>query len=187
MVRARNAPAGPAPDPIAVAAAAEAAEAAAEVARIVARTEKFNKLAYAMRKSYKIKEYRDAGGEVIKEWLRKFDQEIRTLKRYSGIADELTRDEIVELFKDKLSHQTINRLNTAFVVKEPPCTWEEVTYDQLKAIMKEEYERKTTEVSEVLLEFRPERMKKPAEMSVAKICTPMAGATSGMFTANYGP
>ena len=69
MVRERNAPADPVPDPMAVAAAEEAAEAAAEAARMVARTEKFNKLAYAMRKSYKIKEYRDAGGEVIKEWL----------------------------------------------------------------------------------------------------------------------
>ena len=74
---------------------------------------------------------------------------------------------MVELFKDKLSHQTISRLNTAFVAKEPPWTWE-VTYDQLKAIMREEYEKKTTEVSEVLLQFGPERMKKPAEMSVAK-------------------
>ena len=118
MVRPRNAPVGPAPDPIAAAATAEAAEAAAEAARIVARTEKFNKLAYAMRKSYKIKEYRDAGGEIIKEWLRKFDQEITTLKRYSGIIEELTRDEVVELFKDKLTHQTISRLNTAFVAKE---------------------------------------------------------------------
>ena len=121
-----------------------------------------------MRKSYKIKEYKDTGSEVIKEWLLKFDQEVSTLKRYNGIADELTRDELVELFKDKLSHQTINRLNTAFVAKEPIWTWEEVTYDQLKAIMKEEYAKKTTEVSEVLLQFGPERMKKPAEMSVAK-------------------
>ena len=119
LVRARNAPVVPAPDPVAEAAAAEAAEAAAEAARIVARTDKFNKLAYAMRKSYKIKEYKDAGGEIIKEWLQKFDLEIITLKRYSGIVDDLTIDEIVELFKDKLSHQTINRLNTAFVAKDP--------------------------------------------------------------------
>ena len=142
LVRARNAPVEPAADPRVEAAAIEAAEAAAEAARIVARTEKFNKLAYAMRKSYKVKEYKDAGGEIIKEWLRKFDQEIATLKRYSGIADDLTRDEIVELFKDKLSHQTISRLNTAFVAKEPQWTWAAVTYDELKAIMKEEYEQK---------------------------------------------
>ena len=168
LVRARNAPVAPVADPRVEAAAIEAAEAAAEAARIVARTEKFNKLAYAMRKSYKVKEYKDAGGEIIKEWLRKFDQEIATLKRYSGIADDLTRDEIVELFKDKLSHQTISRLNTAFVAKEPQWTWAAVTYDELKAIMKEEYGKKTTEVSEVLLQFGSERMKKPPEMSVAK-------------------
>merc|ERR1712055_1217992 len=124
---------------------------------MVARTEKFNKLAYSMRKSNKVKEYKDSSSEVIKEWLLKFDQEISTLKRYNGIADNLTREEIVELFKDKLSHQTINRLNTAFVGKEPIWTWEEVTYDQLKAIRRicKEYAKKTTEVSEVLLQFRP--------------------------------
>ena len=57
----------------------------------------------------------------------------------------------------------------AFVAKEPPWTWEEVTHDQLKAIiMRDKYEKKTTKVSEVLLQFGPECMKKPAEMSVAK-------------------
>ena len=99
LVRGREAAAvGPVHDPDAVAAAAVAAAEAAEAARLVARTEKFNKLAYALRKSYKVKEYKDAGGEIIKEWLSKFDQEVGTLKRYSGIANKLTRDEIVELF-----------------------------------------------------------------------------------------
>ena len=92
--------AGPIVDPEAAAAAVEAVAAAVEAARIVARIEKFNKLAYAMRKSYKIKEYKDTESEIIKEWLLKFDQEVSTLKRYNGIADELTRDELVELFKD---------------------------------------------------------------------------------------
>ena len=97
-------------------------EAAAEAARVVARTEKFNKLAYSLRKSHKVKEYKDAGTEIIKEWLSKFDQEITTLKRYNGIADDLTREEYVELFKDRLDHQVINRLNTAFLAKDPPWT-----------------------------------------------------------------
>ena len=67
LVRAREAaPAGSVDDPEANAAASVAAAAAAEAARLVARTEKFNKLAYALRKSYKIK-YKDAGGEIIKE------------------------------------------------------------------------------------------------------------------------
>ena len=43
----------------AVAAAAEAAAAAAEAARVAARTEKFNKLAIALRKSFKVKEYKE--------------------------------------------------------------------------------------------------------------------------------
>ena len=92
-------------------AAVEAAE-AVEAACLVARAEKFNKLAYALRKSYKVKEYKDARGETIKERLTKFDQEVGTLKRYSGIPEDLTRAEWVELFREKLDHQVLNRLNT---------------------------------------------------------------------------
>ena len=99
----------------------------------------------------------------------KFDQEICTLKRYSGIPEDLTRAEWVELFKDKLDHQVVKRLNTAFAAKSPdPWTWNEVTQEQLIDIMKQEYGKKTTEVSEVLLQFGPDRMKKPPEMSIAK-------------------
>ena len=98
---------------------ADAAAAAADAARVAARTEKFNKLAIALRKSFKVKEYKDSGAETIKEWLLKFDQEITTLKRYSGITDDLSRDEWVELFKDKLDHQVVKRLNTAFAAKSP--------------------------------------------------------------------
>ena len=103
----------------------------------------------------------------------KFDQEITTLKRYSGITDDLSRDEWVELFKDKLDHQVVKRVNTTFAAKSPdPWNWNEVTQEQLLDIMKQEYGKKTTEVSEVLLQFGPDRMKKPPEMSIAKFLHP---------------
>ena len=47
-------------------------------------------------------------------------------------------------------------------------TWEKVTYDQLKAILREECASKITQVSEVLLQFGPTHLKKTPEMSVAK-------------------
>ena len=40
----------------------------------------------------------------------------------SGIADELNRAEIVELFKDKLEYQAVKRLDTAFSAKDPVWT-----------------------------------------------------------------
>ena len=59
------------------------------------------------------------------------------LKRMAGIMDDLTRAEIVDLFKDKLEYQVIKRLDTAFAAKDPQWTWAAVTYDQLKIILKE--------------------------------------------------
>ena len=69
----------------------------------------------------------------------------------NGSAGDLQREELVELFKDRLEYQVVKRLDTAFAAKDPVWTWADVTYDQLKAIMKEEYGSKIAEVSEVLI------------------------------------
>ena len=135
---------------------------------VAARADKVSKLGIALRKSYKVKEFKDTHDGSVKEWLTRFDQEITTLKKMSGVADDLTRDEIVELFKDKLEYAVVKCLDTAFTAKEPPWTWADVTYDNLKIIMKEEYGSKIAEVSEVLLQFGPGRFKKASEMTVAK-------------------
>ena len=74
----------------------------------------------------------------------------------------------MKLFKDRLVYQVIKRLDTAFAAKDPVWTWAEVTYDQLKMVMKEEYGSKLAEVSEVLTQFSPGRRKKSSEESVAK-------------------
>ena len=104
LARARMAPAHvPAvPDAGAIAAAA------------AARADKVSKLGIALRKSYKVKEFKDTHDGSVKEWLTRFDQEITTLKKMSGVVDALTRDEIVELFKDKLEYAVVKRLDTAF-------------------------------------------------------------------------
>ena len=85
-----------------------------------------------------------------------------------NITDDLTRDEIVEHFKERMEYQVIKRLDTAFSAKDPVWTWEEVTYDQLKDIMKVEYGSKLHPVSEVLQQFGPNRYTKPSEMSISK-------------------
>ena len=60
--------------------------------------DKISKLGISLRKAYKVKEFKDVNEGSVKEWLTRFDQEIITLKKLSGIADGLIREEIVELF-----------------------------------------------------------------------------------------
>ena len=61
---------------------------AAEVA--AARADKISKLDISLRKSYKVKEFKDVNESSVKEWLTKFEQEVTTLKKLNGIADDLT-------------------------------------------------------------------------------------------------
>ena len=128
------------------------AMAAAAVA--ATRADRINKMNIALRKSQKVKEYREMNDISIKEWLTRFDQEINALKRIYGVVGDLTRDEIVEFFKDRLDYKVIKRLDIAFAAKEPVWTWGGVTYDQLKDVMKAEYGSKLHPISEVLQQLQ---------------------------------
>ena len=86
----------------------------------------------------------------------------------AGITDDLLRDEIIELFQDRIEYQVLKRLDTAFAAKDPLLQWTTVTYDQLKVIMREEYGSRDTNVCEVLLQFGASRYKKTPDMPVAK-------------------
>ena len=81
--------------------AAAVAAAAARATAVAARAEKINKMSLALRKSQKVREFREMNDISIKEWLTRFDQEVSTLKRMYNVTDDLTCDEIVELFKDR--------------------------------------------------------------------------------------
>ena len=114
------------------------------------RAEKFSKLELSMRKSTKVKDFKEAQENIsVKEWLNKFDEEMLTCKRMNGIHDNLTREEVVALFKDKLDYAVVRCFDSAFAAKDVPYTWAAVTYDQLKEVMKEEYASKICDVSEV--------------------------------------
>ena len=64
---------------------------AAHVA-LVTRAEKISRLGIALRKSYKVKEFKDNNESSVKEWMTRFEQKITTLKKMCGIADDLSRD-----------------------------------------------------------------------------------------------
>ena len=132
------------------------------------RAEKLQKLSLALRKSNKIKDFTDTQTTSIREWLRRFEAELMALKKMSGINDDLQRDEVIECIKDRLDYSVTQRLETAFQAKEPQLTWGAVTLVELKKVLLEEYDSKETDVSAVLIQFGPNRLKKTADMSVDK-------------------
>ena len=97
------------------------------------RAEKLSKLNLALRKSSKIKEYKDTQEMNIKEWLKKYEEEILVLKRMSGIDDDLTSDEKVLMLKDKLDYHVIKRVDTAF--RNKGHEWDTVTYVDLSKLL----------------------------------------------------
>ena len=97
------------------------------------RAEKLSKLNLALRKSSKIKEYKDTQEMNIKEWLKKYEEEILVLKRMSGIEDNLSSDEKVLMLKDKLDYHVIKRVDTAF--RNEGHAWDTVTYDELSKLL----------------------------------------------------
>ena len=66
------------------------------------RSDKFSKLALALRKSGKVKDFKEGQDSSVEDWLKRFDQEVLQLKKMSGIADDLTHAEYIEYIRDKL-------------------------------------------------------------------------------------
>ena len=122
------------------------------------RAEKISKLNLALRKSSKIKDFKDTQDVSMKEWLRKYEAEILVLKRMSGIDDALSSDEMKLLSKDKLDHHVVKRVDTA--LKNINKGFDELTYDDFTKLLKQEFGGKVAEVCDVLMQFGPNRLKK---------------------------
>ena len=80
----------------------------------VVRAEKVQRLTLALRKSNKIKDFKESSETDIKTWLKKFDFEIVALKRMVGIGDDLTKAEYIPLICDKLDYTIVKRLDAIF-------------------------------------------------------------------------
>ena len=83
----------------------------------VVRAEKIQCLTVGLRKSNKIKDFRDTVDANIKDWIKKFDFEITALKRMVGINDDLTRDEYIPLLRDKLGLQCDQKIRLCVSTK----------------------------------------------------------------------
>ena len=102
------------------------------------------------------------------DWLKRFVAELDQQRAMSGVRDPLTRDEWMPCFVDKLEFEAKERLQTAMAtVKSVAYTWAAVTEPQIKELLVSEFGIRESKVSEVLIQFGPNRYKKPADMGVA--------------------
>ena len=130
------------------------------------RADKISKLGAALRKSAKIKDFKE-NEMPIKEWLRRFNLEVTSLRKLQGIPDDLTREEGIGLFKDMLDFSVIKRLELVFVARNPVVTWANIDWEGLSDILKDEFGPKVSQVGQVLTQFGPQRLKKAEDTSVA--------------------
>merc|ERR1711942_229109 len=124
------------------------------------RAEKVSKITFNISKSSKLKPFKIS--HDIKLFQKIFDEQLIIMKAAVGIADDLSRDEYVPIFRSCLDFPVVERVKVALTGKTK--TWEDVEIDNLTALMLEEFGSKQTDVANVLELFGPNRLvKKPDE------------------------
>ena len=68
----------------------------------VIRADKVQKLAFNMRKSGRVKPFKINSDSDVKLFLKKFEEELVSIKNMVGIEDDLTRKEYVPIFRSCL-------------------------------------------------------------------------------------
>ena len=134
---------------------------------VVVRAEKVQSLAMNMRKSNRIKIFKACSDSDIQMFIKKFGEELNTLKQMVGIDNDLTKGEYVPIFRASLDFAVIERVEQVFkkdinAVK----TWKDITIKDLLDLMKEEFGAKHTDVANVLKQFGPWRLIKSPDKSV---------------------
>ena len=104
----------------------------------VQRADNVQKISLNLRKSTRVKIYK--GDSDIHIYLRKFGEEVKTLKQMVGIANDLSRDEYVPIFRASLDFHVIERVEQVFK-KDPQAikTWENISIADLHQLMKNEF------------------------------------------------
>ena len=136
----------------------------AVIAPDVIRAEKVQRLALNMRKSNRIKIFKANNDSDIKLFIKKFDEELKSLKLMVGLADDLTKEEYVPIFRASLDFTVIERVEQ--VLKKVAKTWATISINDLLKLMKDEFGAKHTDVANVLKQFGPSRLTKSPDKSV---------------------
>ena len=95
------------------------------VADAVVRAEKVQKLAFNMRKSSRLKPFKVTADSDIKSFIKKFDEELKSLKAMVGIDNALSKEEYTPIFRASLDFSIIERVSQ--VLTKNGKTWEGIT------------------------------------------------------------
>ena len=129
------------------------------------RKEKIQNLILNIRKSNRLKPFKGNSDSDIELFLKKFTEELNTIKVLVGLNNDLTRDEYVPLFRSCLEYPVVERVNQVLVAKDK--TWANVTIEELKSYMKTEFGSRQTDVANVLKQFGPSRLTKRKDETAA--------------------
>ena len=82
-----------------IAAPIQVAVAAAAADPVAIRADKIQRIVLGLRKSNRIKDFKHHKDSNIRLWIKKFEEEIKSIKTMIGIDAELTRDKYVPIFR----------------------------------------------------------------------------------------
>ena len=137
-----------------------------QVADAVIKAEKVQKINFNLRKSSRLKPFKISAELDIKLFLKKFDEELKTMKVMVGLNDVLEKEEFVPIFRSCLDFPVVERVTQVLLKKAK--TWENITIPELRQLMLEEFGSKQTDVANVLKQFGPQRLVKTPDESVAE-------------------
>ena len=137
-----------------------------QVADAEIKAEKVRKINFTLRKSSRLKPFKISADLDIKLFLKKFDEELKTMKVMVGLTDALVKEEFVPIFRSCLDFPVVERVTQVLLKKAK--TWETITIPELRELMLEEFGSKQTDVANVLKQFGPQRLVKSPEESVAE-------------------
>ena len=82
----------------------------APLAPNVVRAEKVQRLAMAIRKTNRLKEFKHTKESNIRVYIKKFEEELKSLKVMVGIANDLERNEYIPLLRGSLDYNVVKRV-----------------------------------------------------------------------------
>ena len=133
------------------------------------RAAKIQKIAESLRKGSRVKDFKNTNDSNIRTHIKKFENELKSLKQMVGIMDDLSRDEYVPMFRANLEFSVLVRVEQVFKCDPNNIkTWDIITIPELHALMIREFGQKYTDVANVLGQFGPSRLSKSADKSVSE-------------------
>ena len=132
----------------------------------VIRAEKVQKISYNLRRSARLKPFKVSADVDIKLFLKRFDEELQSMKVMVGFNENLNKEEYVPIFRSCLEFPVKERVDQ--VLTSMGKTWANITIPELLKLMKDEFGSKQTDVADVLKQFGPQRLAKNPNESVAE-------------------